>query len=267
MKTVLVTGATDGIGKETARRLAEKGWRIIVHGRTKARCEQTASFIRNSTGNAEVDFVCADLASFSEIKKMAQEIRDRYANLNVLLNNAGVFEAQEKYSRDGIERTFAVNHLSHFLLTGLLLDPLKRSGAARIVTVSSMAHASAIDFSTLSQPKSYSGYEAYSTSKLANILFTFRLAEKLAGSGISANCLHPGVINTKLLQAGWGMGGGSVHDGAETSLFLAASPEVEQVTGHYFSNGRISNPAPIAYDRETQTGLWRLSETLCEYAY
>ena len=246
------------------------GWQVIVHGRSKIRCEQTVSYLRSLTGNTRVDFVCADLASFSEVKKMAGEILKRFGKLNVLLNNAGVFEAQKKFSTDGIERTFAVNHLAPFLLSGLLLDLLKQNVPARIVTVSSMAHASTIDFRNLGQPASsasYSGYDAYSVSKLANILFTFRLAQKLNGSGITVNCLHPGVISTKLLHAGWGMGGASVKEGAKTSVYLVSSPETEQVTGHYFSDCHTANPAQIAHDKAIQERLWRLSETLCDFSY
>ena len=267
MKTILITGSTDGIGKQTALELAQMGWHVIVHGRSKIRCEQTVSSLRSLTGNTRVDFVCADLASFTEIKKMAGEILGRYDQLNVLLNNAGVFEAREKFSADGIERTFAVNHLAPFLLSGLLLDLLKQSVPARIVTVSSMAHASAIDIENVSKPKSYSGYEAYSVSKLANILFSFRLAQKLSGSGITVNCLHPGVISTKLLHAGWGMGGASVKEGAKTSVYLVSSPEAEQITGHYFSDCHTANPAQIAHDKTAQEQLWRISETLCDFSY
>ncbi len=267
MKTVLITGSTDGIGKQTAFELAKRGWRVIVHGRSEKRCEQTVSSFRSLTGNTEIDFVWADLASFTAIKKMAGEILNRYEQLNVLLNNAGVFEAQKKFSADGIEYTFAVNHLAPFLLSGLLLDRLKQSASARIVTVSSMAHASAIDFNYLSRPVSYSGYNAYSVSKLANILFTFRLARKLNGSGITVNCLHPGVISTKLLQAGWGMGGASVKEGAKTSIYLVSSPEAERITGHYFSDCHTANPAQIAHDTTAQEQLWRLSEILCGFSY
>ena len=267
MNTILITGSTDGIGKQTALELAQMGWRVIVHGRSKRRCEQTVSYLRSLTGNTRVDYICADLASCSEVKKMAGEIPQRFGKLNVLLNNAGVFEAQKKFSADGIERTFAINHLAHFLLSGLLLDILKQNVPARIVTVSSMAHASAIDFNRLSNPASYSGYEAYAASKLANILFTLRLAQKLSGSGIAVNCLHPGVIGTKLLRAGWGMGGASVKAGAKTSVYLVSSPEAEQITGHYFSDCHIANPAQIAHDIAAQEQLWRLSEMLCEYSY
>lgn len=267
METVLVTGSTDGIGKETARQLAQKGWRVILHGRSKQRCKKVREEIHERTGNSNIEFVCADLAHLADIREMARQVRGRFASLNVLINNAGIFESRQKFSSDGIELTFAVNHLAYFLLTGLLLDVLKQNTPARIVNVSSMAHSSQIYFDNLRGQKHYSGYEAYAQSKIANILFTFHLAEKLADSGVTVNCLHPGIINTKLLQAGWGMGGASPEQGAKMSVYLASSTEVEKMTGKYFSDGRIAKPASVANDRSTQEQLWHLSESLCNYVY
>lgn len=266
-QTVLITGSTDGIGKETARQLAQKGWRVILHGRSNQRCKSTAEEIRNTSGNSNIKYVCADLAHMADIRKMARQIRERFGALNVLINNAGIFESQQKFSSDGIELTFAVNHLAYFLLTGLLLDVLKQNTPARIVNVSSMAHASQFDFENIRGQKHYSGYETYAQSKLANILFTFHLAGKLKDSGITVNSLHPGVISTKLLQAGWGMGGASVKQGAATSVYLASSPDLENVTGKYFSDSQISKCADVAKDKTTQEHLWRLSEALCNYVY
>ena len=267
MKTVLITGSTDGIGKEIARQLAQKGWRVILHGRSEQRCRKAQKEIKKTTDNLNMDYVCADLTHLADIRKMARQVKERFGALNVLINNAGIFESQQKFSSDGIELTFAVNHLAYFLLSGLLLDILKQNTPARIVNVSSMAHASQFDFENIRGQKHYSGYEAYAQSKLANILFTFHLAEKLKDSGITVNCLHPGVISTKLLQAGWGMGGASVKQGAATSIYLASSPRVENLTGKYFSDSQISKCADVATDRTTQEHLWRLSEALCNYVY
>ncbi len=267
MKTVLITGATDGIGAETALQLAKAGWRVIVHGRYQGRCRAVLKRIREETGNAYADSIYADLASLSEIRDMSRRLHDRFEHLDVLINNAGVFEPELHYTVDGLERTFAVNHLAHFLLTGLVQDLLQRAEKARIITVSSMAHATAMDFNNLRGQKHYSGYEAYGMSKLANILFTFRLAEKLKQTSLTANCLHPGVIQTKLLRAGWGIGGSSVAQGAKNSVYLATSAEVEKVNGAYFSDGRQARPAAVAFDRNVQERLWKLSESVCGYAY
>jgi NAD(P)-dependent dehydrogenase (short-subunit alcohol dehydrogenase family) len=267
MNAVLITGSTDGIGRETARQLAGGNWRVILHGRSESRCRNTLEEIRESTGNREVEFLCADLSSQKEIKRMAQEVSERFSSLNVLINNAGVFEHERILTADGVEKTFAVNHLAGFLLTGLLLNRLKENSPARIINVSSMTHSSEMDFSNLQGEKHYSGYEAYALSKLANILFSFRLADRLKNDGITVNCLHPGVINTKLLDAGWGMCGTSVEKGAETSVYLASSPEVEGVSGRYFRDSRPCAPAEIAGNRKIQDRLWNLSESLCGYSY
>ncbi len=267
MKTVLITGATDGIGAETALQLAKAGWRVIVHGRYQGRCRAIQKRIEEETGNTQSDSIYADLASLSEIRDMSRRLHDRFDHLDALINNAGVFEPELHYTVDGLERTFAVNHLAHFFLTGLVLDLLQRADKARIITVSSMAHASTMDFDNLRGQKHYSGYEAYAMSKLANILFTFRLSEKLKQESLTANCLHPGVIQTKLLHAGWGIGGATVGQGAKTSVYLATSASVEGVSGAYFSGSRKVRPAAIAYNRDAQKRLWKLSESMCGYSY
>ncbi len=195
---------------------------------------------------------------------MAKEIEDRFADLKVLINNAGVFEQSKRLSKDGYEMTFAVNHLAHFALTLLVLPLLSKNQPSRIISVSSMAHSYDIDFSNLQGEKGYSGYTAYSYSKLANILFTFELAERLKNLGlnITVNCLHPGVIGTKLLRKGWGIGGGSVEEGARMSVYLAESDDVSNITGEYFRDMRVSSPAEVAYDREVRKKLWEISEKL-----
>ena len=258
-KQILITGSTDGIGKQTALELAKAGHKVIIHGRDEERVRTVFEDIRKKTDNDSLGYVVADLSSLAEVKQMAGKVKSEYSGLDVLLNNAGVFRGLRELSKDGYEMTFAVNHLSHFLLTNLLLDTIKKSEQGRIVTVSSMAHASAIDFDNLQGKKFYDGYTAYAYSKLCNILFTFYLADKLAETNVTANCLHPGVISTKLLHAGWGMGGASLSQGAETSVFLATSPDVENVSGTYFISKRESNPAAISFDKTIQQKLWDLS--------
>ncbi len=266
-KIVLVTGATDGIGRQTALELARLGAQVIVHGRNPEKAEKVAEDIRARSGNPRVEVLVGNLASMQQIRHMADEFRKRFSQLHVLINNAGVYQSTRRLTEDGFEMTFAVNHLAPFLLTGLLLPTLLSSQPARIVTVSSMAHARQIDFDNLQGEKGYSGYGAYSLSKLCNILFTFELAEKLKGTGVTANCLHPGVINTKLLRAGWGMGGAPVEEGARTSVYLATAPELEGVTGKYFSNLRETRPAAIAYDEKVRRKLWELSEAMTGFRY
>ncbi len=261
-KTVLITGSTDGIGKQTAFELAQMGAQVVIHGRNEQRCGKTAREIQSLLPQAKLAWLCADLASLKQVRQMATEFNDRFDRLDVLINNAGVFEAQRRLSADGFEMTFAVNHLAHFLLTGLLLDKIRQNAPARIINISSMAHASQMDFDNLQGERGYSGYQAYALSKLANILFTVELAERLQNSAVTVNCLHPGVISTKLLQAGWGMGGASLVEGARTSVYLASSPEVTNVTGKYFVDKRAALPAVTAEDKQVRQRLWQISETL-----
>ncbi len=260
-KIILITGSTDGIGLQTATDLAAMGHKIIVHGRNFQKVEKSLEIIRKKTGKSNTGYVIADLSSLEDVRKMVETVKSEYGRLDVLLNNAGVFKRDKELSKDGFEMTFAVNHLAHFLLTNLLLDIIKES-KGRIVTVSSMAHSSDIDFDNLQGEKFYDGYTAYAYSKLCNILFTFRLSDELFGSGVTANCLHPGVISTKLLHAGWGHGGASPRQGAETSVYLATSPDVSRITGEYFVNKSPANPAAISYDVEIQEKLWDISEKM-----
>ena len=261
-KTILITGTTDGIGKQTALDLAKTGATILLHGRNPARGERVLREIRNATGNGRIEIFIADLASLKQVRNLAEQVHQKHDSLDVLINNAGVYETTRKITQDGFEMTFAVNHLAPFLLTLLLLDLLIKSAPSRIINVSSIAHASSIDFENLQGEKHYGGYEAYSLSKLCNILFTYELAQRLKGGGVTVNCLHPGVINTKLLKTGWGMGGSPVTEGCKTSVYLATAPELAKVTGKYFMNKRQKKSSRISYDTETQTKLWQISEQL-----
>ncbi len=254
VKRVLITGSTDGIGFVTARKLLEKGLFVIIHGRSHEKCQSVKKNLEKISNN--VYCVIGDLSSFAAVRKMAEEILAQFDRLHVLINNAGIFNPVKEITEDGFEKTLQVNHLSHFLLTYLLM-PLVEGG--RIINVSSMAHASSIDWENLNSEKYYDPYEAYSRSKLCNLLFTFYLARKLRGTGTTVNALHPGVINTKLLKAGWGGIGADVEKGAETPVYLAISEEVSNVTGEYFVNRRIARASEIAYDRRVQERCWNLS--------
>ncbi len=265
-KVILVTGSTDGIGMQTALDFAHMGAHVIVHGRNRERGERVQHEIRQATGNDQVDLLIADLASQRQIHELALAIRRRYNRLDVLLNNAGVYLKQRRMTEDGLEMTFAVNHLAPFLLTNLLLDLLGASVPSRIVTVSSTTHQSIrqVDFDNLQGEKWYDGYHAYALSKLGNILFTYELARRLENTGITANTLHPGAVNTKLLQAGFGSYGLDLEQGAETPVFLASSPEVEGVTGKYFVNRQPTLSSPLSYKRELQDSFWKISEQLTD---
>ena len=261
-KIVLITGSTDGIGKQTALDLADIGCRVIVHGRNPALTESTANYIASKTGNSSIDFFVADFSSLQDVKQLSGEIHAKYDHLDILVNNAGVFMNERVLSQDGYEMTFAINHLAHFYLTNLLMDLLQSAPQGRIVNVASMAHASELDFENLQGEKFFDAYTAYSYSKLCNILFTNLLAAKIFDSPITVNSLHPGVISTKLLHAGWGSGGSRIQEGSTTSVYLATSQEVETVSGKYFSNGRQAKPSAISYDKDIQEKLWELSEEM-----
>lgn len=262
-KIVLVTGSTDGIGKETARQLAALGATVLVHGRDAQRCEATRDELRQATGNPDVDSFVADLSSQRQVRQLAADILARYDRLHVLINNAGVILLQRQVTEDGMEASFAVNHLAPFLLTNLLLDRLKVSAPARVVTVSSTVHSDGrIDFNDLQGERRYNGVVAYKTAKLGNVLFTLELAERLQGSGVTANCLHPGVVTTKLLDTGWGWTGVSLAQGAALPVYLASSPEVERATGQYFERTTPDRASSQAYDVRLRQRFWDVSAEL-----
>jgi len=262
-KTILITGSTDGIGRQAALEFAATGATVIIHGRDVHRGTNVAEEIRKATGNIRVDLLIADFSLLENVRRLAQDVKDRYRRLDVLVNNAGVFMNDRRMTADGFEMTFAVNYLAPFLLTNLLLDLLKTSAPSRIVNVSSMVHTrGTLDFGNLQGERHFGGYNAYALSKLANILFTFELSDMLEGSGVTCNCLHPGVIGTKLLRAAFNMGGASTADGAETILHLATGPDVEGITGKYFQDNRVTQSAPATLDRALRKELWKLSVKL-----
>jgi retinol dehydrogenase 12 len=273
-KTCLVTGATAGIGQITARELARKGATVVVVGRSLARCEATAGAIRQETGNPSVEFLVADLSSQAEVRKVAREFQAGHNRLDVLLNNAGAMFTKRLESVDGIEMTFALNHLGYFLLTNLLLDPLKATAPSRVVNVASDAHryVSKVDFDDPQGRKKYGGIHAYSQSKFANILFTYELARRLTGTGVTSNCLHPGFVASSFTAGNGAMGwmmrraaslfAISPDAGAKTSTYLASAPEVEGVTGRYFFKEKPAESSKTTHDEAAAARLWDLSEEL-----
>lgn len=259
-KNILITGSTDGIGKQTAIELAQMGHAVIIHGRDKEKTEKVFEEIREKTGSYTLDMFTADLSSLDEVKKLCGKITAKYTHLDVLINNAGVYMKNRTLTKDGYETTFAVNHMAPFLLTLLLLPLLKKSTPSRIINVSSVAHQRGeIDFENLQGEKHFDPYGAYASSKLANLLFTYELARRLKGRGITVNALHPGVISTKLLHAGFGMGGASLGEGAETPVYLAVSPDVAAVTGKYFIRRQQTNSSALSNDAELQERFWKES--------
>jgi retinol dehydrogenase 14 len=271
-KTVLVTGGTGGIGKATAIGLARLGARVGVTGRDAGRAEAAAAEIRTAAGRSAIDAFGADLSSQAEVRWLAAEVLDAYPRLDVLVNNVGGSWAHRHVTADGLEHTFALNHLAPFLLTNLLLDRLVASAPARVVTVSSGAHNNGrIDFDDLQRDKTYSG--AYPQSKLANVMFTYELARRLEGTGVTATVLHPGVVRT-----GFGAEDQaavfrvmlplirpfmkSPTRGAATSIYLASSPEVQGVTGRYFVNRKPRTSSKSSYDTAAAARLWQVSADL-----
>jgi NAD(P)-dependent dehydrogenase (short-subunit alcohol dehydrogenase family) len=261
--TILVTGATDGLGKHVASALARRGATVLLHGRSPERLEATLEELRSQTSSQKVGSYLADLSSLGAVRDLADRILSEYDRLDVLINNAGIIVQERKESEDGYELTFAVNYLSHFLLTSLLLPLLKGSAPARVVNVAS-AGQSPIDFDDPMLERGYDAMRAYSQSKLAQIMFTFELAERLSGTGVSVNALHPAsLMDTKMVQDTFGYTMSTVEEGTEAVVRLAASPELEGVTGRYFDGTREARADGQAYDKEARQTLWELSEELC----
>jgi len=259
-KICLVTGATDGIGKVTAKALAEQGETVVAVGRNPAKIASVQAEIGSTPGKLE--FLKADLSSLAEIRALADEFKQKYDRLHVLVNNAGALFTSYRESAQGIEMTFALNHLSYFLLTNLLLDTIIASAPARIVNVASDAHnGSTINFDHLGHKKGYSGWDTYGASKLANILFTYELARRLHGTGVTVNAVHPGFVDSNFQRAaGLNMHGQlTPEQGADTQIWLATSKEVEGVTGKYFVRRRETRSSKESYDPQTARRLWEVS--------
>jgi NAD(P)-dependent dehydrogenase (short-subunit alcohol dehydrogenase family) len=261
--TILVTGATDGLGKRVARELAGKGATVLLHGRNSERLQAALEDIRKVTGSERLGSYLADLSSLAQVRALAERILSGQVRLDVLINNAGVIVRERKESEDGFELTFAVNYLAHFLLTSLLLPLLRDSAPARIVNVAS-AGQSPVDFDDVMLERRYDGMRAYAQSKLAQIMFTFELAGYLSGSGVSVNALHPAsLMDTKMVSETFGYTMSTVQEGAVATVRLAASPDVEGVTGRYFDGHYEARANRQAYDPAARKRLWALSEDLC----
>jgi NAD(P)-dependent dehydrogenase (short-subunit alcohol dehydrogenase family) len=273
-KIVLITGATSGIGRAAALALARLGATVVVHGRSPEKCAATVVEIRQTAGNQQVAPIVADLASLAETRKLAQEFKKRHPQLHVLINNAGLSLRRRRESADGNELMFAVNHLAPFLLTNLLLDTIIGSAPARIISVSSgLQKYSRFDFADLQRKRKFSAMQAYGGSKLADIMFTYELARRLEGKGVTVNAMNPGMTATNIGMDEGGLFsaskrlmdrliGKTAEQGADTVVFLAVSPEVEGITGKYFENRKPVPSAPVTYDQEAVRRLWEISEEL-----
>ncbi len=273
-KTCLITGGSDGIGYVAARELARLGAQVFFVGRNAYKTKDAVERIRDETGNREVRYLLADLSSQGDVRRLADQVKEQIPRLDVLLNNAGAIFLSNRSSVDGIEMTFALNHLGYFLLTTLLLDLLKDSATARIVNVSSSSHASPGEFrlEDLPQPGKSGGYRAYGRSKLCNLWFTYELARRLEGSAVAVNALHPGLVRTNIARNNGVLGrlvnffigarGVDAARGAATLIYLAASPEVEGITGQYFVDCRAVASSSLSYNAGLASGLWEMSQRL-----
>ncbi len=273
-RVVLITGGTSGIGKAAATALAAMGAQVVVTGRNRERGEGAVEEIRRDSENARVSLLLADLAVQAEVRRLAGEFKERYDRLDVLVNNAGLIRNRRTETPDGIEMTLAVNHLAPFLLTNLLLDRLEESAPSRIITVASEAQRQAkrVDFDNLQGEQRYAAFRIYGQSKLANILFTFELAERLRGTGVTANCVHPGGTNTGFGNDDRGLTTLLIRvvqpflrgpeQGADTVIYLASSPDVEGMTGKYLADRKVITPSEQAYDEAARKRLWEVSEEL-----
>jgi NAD(P)-dependent dehydrogenase (short-subunit alcohol dehydrogenase family) len=269
-KTVLVTGATNGIGLVTAQELARMGAQVTLVSRNAEKCAAVAEGIKSATGNP-VEWIAADLSTLDGVMQAAMTFKQRHTHLHVLVNNAGGFYNKRVVTSDGYEMTFALNHLNYFLLTNLLLEMLKASVPARVINVSSGIHMGArLDLGDLQSEKHYAGFRSYGQSKLANVLFTYELARRLDGIGVTVNALHPGYVDT-----GFSLNNGiffrvfaklsarifarTPERGAQTSIYLASSPEVEGVTGKYYADCKPVQSSPLSYDVDLAKKLWQVS--------
>ena len=271
-RTCLITGATDGIGKETAIGMAKNGYNLILIGRNEEKGKKVSDEIRKITDSIDIDFFTADLMLMKEVSRVADEVCQKYDRIDVLINNVGAYFAFRGVTEEGFERTFSLNHLGYFLMTKKLLRLVEASDYARIVNVSSSAHYGiGFEFDNMNGEKKYKGFDAYKKSKLANVMFTYELAKRVKDKGITANCLHPGFVATKfgnnnnLLWRGFigfakALMAISVEDGAKTSLHLACSDEVKEITGRFFAESKVKKGSSKAKNEEHNRKLWEISE-------
>ena len=272
-KVCLVTGATDGIGKVSARVLAEKGAKVIIVGRNPEKSATVLAELKSSSGNENIDLLMADLAVMQEVRDLAEQVISHYDRLDILLNNAGGYFAKHELTSDGLERTFALNHMSYFLLTNKLMELLKSSAPARIVNVSSDAHYGVdMDFENLNGEQEYKAWKAYQKSKLANVLFTYELLKKVPAD-ITVNCLHPGFVATNFGHNTGGFFGPVLkiaqrisaidpEEGAKTSIFLCSAPEVKGVSGKYFYKCQPKTSSRESRNMDTGKRLWQISSDI-----
>ncbi len=271
-KIILITGATSGIGKETALGLAKMGATIVFTSRDDIKGEKTKKELIAKTNNKNIHMLNCDLASFESIKNCCNEFKSKFYKLHVLINNAGVWDFKRRESKDGIENIFAVNYLAPFLMTELLIDVLKKSKPSRIINVTSGMHYGTINFNDIEFKEKFSGAKAYRQSKLGLILFTRLLAKKLKGTGVTVNAAHPGMNKTDLGRDAGGfskmifkMMGKDPSIGAETSIFLASSPEVENITGEYWAKKEIKKSSKESYYMDSAVKLWDVSKKYLKF--
>ena len=269
-KICLVTGATSGIGLETAGSLAELGATVIITGRNEDIGKKVVSDIKNRTGNGFIELLIADFASQAEVRRLASEVKERYDRLDVLINNAGLYQPDHTLTADGVELTFAVNYLAPFLLTHELVDLLSKGAPSRVINMSSSFHVRGkINFDDINFTKDYSGMQAYMNTKLALLHFTYQMAENIQELGITVNAVHPGIVKTNLpRQRGFYsfllrlLPFITAKKGAETSIYLASSPDVRDITGKYFVKKKPKETSEASYDMEVRKKLWELSSKL-----
>jgi retinol dehydrogenase 12 len=273
-KVCLVTGATAGIGRETAVALAAAGAEVIVGGRDTQRAEEAVAYIVEKTGSTKINYVLADFSDLNQVRAMANTVANKWPRLDVLVNNAGAFFNRRTLTEYGVEKTFLVNHLAPFLLTNLLMEPLLAAAPARIVNVSSDAHKyGSLDFDDLEMKRGYFSMKAYARSKLANLLFTYELARRIPAEKITINALHPGHVATDIWRTNFPLVGSvlkwvmgfiaiSPEKGSETSIYLASSPEVAGTTGAYYDKRQSIESSPLSRDEELAGQLWEVCEGL-----
>lgn len=275
-KICIITGATDGIGKQTALELAKQGFTLGLVGRNRQKGEAVISDIQSATGNESLTFFEADLSLLAQVNAVAQQIKRTYDSIDVLLNNAGAYMSDFSQTEEEYETTFALNHLNYFLLTHELLDMVKAAPSGRVVNVASMAHKNAtLDFDDLQMINNYSGWTSYCRSKLMNIMFTYECHRHYADSGVTFNCLHPGFVNSNFGNNNSGFARGSINaakslfainveKGARTNVYLASSKDVEGISGKYFNKCKPVKSSDVSYNDDDQKRLWEMSENIIE---